>query len=87
VPNGGCGADLVVGFKLVTFRNPRTWLVGSRHTGEGGPYVAFRPMGLTLIIPLRNSTKVPLVTANKRLNLNNSAVVPYRLMGISKSAT
>lgn len=26
----------------------------------GGTYVALRPMGLTFIIPLRNSMKVPL---------------------------
>ena len=29
-----------------------------------GYYVAFLPMGLTLIIPLRNSTKVPLLTVS-----------------------
>ena len=32
---------------------------------EAGSYVAFLPMGLTLIIPLRNSTKVPLATVSK----------------------
>ena len=53
---------------------------------EAEPYDAFRPMGLMLIIPLRNSIKVPLVAANKRLNLEDSTEVSHRLIGMSKSA-
>ena len=53
---------------------------------EAEPYDAFRPMGLMLIIPLRNSIKVPLVATNKRLNLEDSTEVPHRLIGMSKSA-
>jgi len=80
-------ANLVVGFELVTFRNPRTRLAEVLTVlWEAEPYVAFRPMGLTLIIPLRNSTKVPLVTANEHPNLKDSAEIPYRLIGMSKSA-
>ena len=45
-----------------------------------------RPMGLALIIPVRNSTKVPLVTANQSVSLNDVAVVPCRLIGISNLA-
>ena len=66
--------DLVVGFELMTFRNSRTCLAGCNPRGTGS-YVAFRPMGLTLIIPLRNSTKVPLVTVNKCPNPNDLAGV------------
>ena len=80
--------NLVIGLELVTFRNPRTQLAEVLTVlWEAEPYVAFRPMGLTLIIPLRNSTKVPLVTANERPNLKDSAETPYRLIGMPKSAT
>jgi len=80
-------ADLVIGFELVTFRNPRTQLTEMLTAlWEVEPYVAFRPMGLTLTIPLRNSTKVPLATANERPKLNDSAEVSYRLIGMSRSA-
>lgn len=80
-------ADLVVGFEFETFRNPRMQLAGKPTMQEKiGSYVAFRPRGLTLIIPLRNSTNVPLVTVNKRFKLENPIMAPYRLIGISKSA-
>lgn len=83
----GCRADLVIGFELVTFCNPRTWSVEIfTALRETEPYVAFLPMGLMLIIPLRNSTKVPLVTVNKRLILKDSVEVSYRLIGMSRSA-
>ena len=80
------GADLVVGFEFVTFCNSRAVSVEIYFPIESGTYVAFRPMEQTLVIPLRNSTKMPLVPANKHQNSKNFAEVSYRLIGISKSA-
>jgi len=80
-------AYLVIGLELVTFRNPRTWLAEMLAAlWEPEPYVAFRPMGLMLTIPLRNSMKVPLATANERPKLYDFVEMSYRLMGMSRSA-
>ena len=53
---------------------------------DAEPYVAFLPIGLTFIIPLRNSIKVPLAVIKGDLDLNGSTDMPYRLMGMSMSA-
>ena len=84
---GSRGTHLVPEFEIVALLGPRAWLVEGSPCQGRRTYVAFRPMGLTLIIPLRNSIKVPLaVSANKHSDLNDVAVVSYRLMGTSISA-
>ena len=79
-------ADLIVGFELLTFCDSKVMLIEIHFTIKSGSYMAFRPMGLTLIISLRNSTKVPPVTANQHPNPKNFVEVSYRLIVTSKSA-
>jgi len=54
-------------------------------TGSKSAHDAFLPIGLTLIIPFRNSTKVPLARFIQ-IGRGEFAEGNYRLMGISISA-
>lgn len=53
-------ANLVIGLEFVSFLYPAHKVIFSYKHEIDRTDVAFRPMGLTLIMPLRNSINVPL---------------------------